>query len=199
MPFLARKPRARRHRNIAAALLLFVFLVAAGEVPRGADAGGTAAAEYQIKAVFLYNFAEFVDWPAGSFSAPNSPIVIGILGADPFGPSIDDAVRGEKVNGRSITIRRISRMDEVNGCHILFISRSEVPRLGPILEALKGRSILTVSDVEDYCRRGGMIELYTDRNKVRLRVNPRAAKEARLSISSKLLRPAQIVNTGMRD
>ena len=196
MALLAFKPQSRRWRRAAGALLLAAFLAASGQVPRGADAGSPAASEYQIKAVFLFNFSEFVDWPAGSFAAQDSPFVIGILGTDPFGPSIDDAVRGEKVNGRPIAIRRFNRVEDAEGCHILFIGKSEASQLGAILSALRGRSILTVSDAQDYCSRGGMIELYTDRNKVRLRVNPKAAKEAGLSISSKLLRPAQIVDTG---
>ena len=149
--------------------------------------------EFQIKAVFLYNFVQFVDWPAGAFAGPQDPLIIGVLGEDPFGTALDDAVAGETVNGRSLVVRRFRRVEDIDRCHVLFISRSENARLGPILTALKGRSILTVGDAEEFTRRGGMIRFVTENNKVRLRINVEAAKAAGLTISSKLLRPAEIV------
>ncbi|HEY1794151.1 MAG TPA: YfiR family protein [Opitutaceae bacterium] len=156
----------------------------------------SAATEYQIKAVFLYNFAEFVDWPAGSFPDPQAPLVIGILGDDPFGSMIDEAVKGERVSGRPIVIRRFRTASEISGCQILFISRSEKDRLPEIMRDIRDMSVLTVSDADGFSRAGGMIRFIMENNKVRLRINPQAAKQARLSISSKLLRPAQIVKAG---
>lgn len=149
--------------------------------------------EYEIKAIFLYNFAQFVDWPPGAFRDENAPVVIGVLGEDPFGTSLDEAVRGETVKGRPLVVRRFSRIEDVTTCHVLFISQSETARLGQIMAALKGRSILTVGDTEEFSRRAGMIRLATENNKVRLRINVDAAKAADLAISSKLLRPAEIV------
>jgi hypothetical protein len=151
-------------------------------------------AEYQIKAVFLFNFAQFVDWPVTAFPDGDSPLVIGILGADPFGQYLDVAVKGEKVNNRSIVVRRYSRAEDAVGCHILFISRSESVHLGKILEQLRDRSILTVGDVDGFNQQGGIIRFAMENSKVRLKINLRAAKEAHLTISSKLLRPAEIVS-----
>jgi hypothetical protein len=155
---------------------------------------GAPAQEYEIKAVFLYNFAQFVQWPPDAFADKNAPLVIGILGNDPFGSYMDEAVRGETVNGRPFVVRRFGRAEDIDGCHILFISRSESGRLDEILDKLKGKSVLTVGDMDDFSHYGGMIRFVTENNKVRLRINVEAAKSAGLKISSKLLRPAEIVS-----
>ena len=156
----------------------------------------SAATPTQVEAVFLFNFSEFVEWPPQSFPDRRSPLVIGVLGSDPFGATRDEVVRGERVNGRALAVRRFRRIEEVTDCHILFVSQSERERLAQILHQLKGRSILTVSDMEDFARAGGMIRFVLVDNKIRLRINVEAARAAGLTISSKLLRPAQIVTEG---
>lgn len=145
-------------------------------------------AEYQIKAVFLFNFAQFIEWPPTAFPERQTPFVIGVLGQDPFGSYLDETVRGEKVNNRPLTVRRYRRVEEIQTCHVLFISRSEAGRLDQILANLKYRNILTVADVESAASSGVMIRFVTQQNKIRLRINPEAAKAANLTISSKLLR-----------
>ena len=151
------------------------------------------AREYQIKAVFLFNFAQFVEWRPADFADANSPIVIGVLGADPFGAYLDETVMGEKVDNRPLTVERYRTVDEIKACHILFISRSETNRLLPILSGLNGRNVLVVGDSDNFVQRGGMIQLANAQNKVRLIVNAEAAKAANLTISSKLLRSAEVV------
>jgi hypothetical protein len=158
-------------------------------------ASAAAPTEYQVKAVFLFNFSQFVDWPPAAFAGPRSPITICVLGHDPFGAALDDIVQGEIVNGRPLEVQRYRSAEELGGCHILFIDRSEYSRLGEILAQLTGRSVLTVGDVEGFARQGGMIRFMTVGNKIRLRVNLDAAQAAGLTISSKLLRPAEIVKS----
>jgi hypothetical protein len=148
--------------------------------------------EYQIKAVFLFNFTQFVEWPANALQ-PKAPLVIGILGEDFFGSYLQEIISAEQVNGHPLTIQRYSQIEEIKTCHILFISKSEKSRIEAITSGLKGRNILTVSDVDNFIKQGGMIRFYTVDNKIQLRINPDAAKEANLIISSKLLRLAQIV------
>ena len=155
-----------------------------------------APTEYQLKAVFLFNFAQFVDWPQESFPEAQMPLVIGVLGEDPFGTYLDEIVSGETVNNHQLEIQRYRRVNEMKTCHILFISQSESKRLEQIVAALKGRSILTVSDSDGFTRYGGMIRFVTEKNKLRLRINLEAATAANLTISSKLLRPAEIVTPG---
>ncbi len=153
-------------------------------------------AEYQIKAVFLFNFAQFVEWPPQAFPEAQAPLVIGVLGEDPFGAYLDETVRGEKLNDHLVVVQRYRRAEEIGACHVLFISRSEADRLEPILARLKGRSVLTVGDFDGFARRGGMIRFVRENNKIRLRIGLETAKAANMTISSKLLRPAQIVAPG---
>ena len=157
------------------------------------DVAYAAPTPAEVEAVFLFNFSEFVDWPPQAFPDPNAPIVIGILGNDPFGAALDAVVRGEKVNGRGLVVRRFEHVEDLADCQILFISRSERARLQPVLQAVRGRSVLTVSDLDDFAAQGGVIGFVQEDNKIRLRINLQAAHAAGLSLSSKLLRPAQIV------
>ncbi len=152
-----------------------------------------ATTEYQVKAVFLFNFSHFVEWPPRALGAPNEPLVIGILGNDPFGARLDEAVRGERIDQHPLLVRRLRDVADIAGCHILYIDRSENGQLSEILAALDHRSTLTVSDLERASERGVMIQFTTENNRIRLRINPESARAAGLTISSKLLRPAEIV------
>jgi len=173
--------------SLLAGLLFFVTFDASAQVQP------LPSKEYSVKAVFLFNFAQFVEWPSEAFPSGQTPLIIGILGDDPFGTYLDETVRGEKVNNRPLVVRRFHRVDEITTCHVLFISRSELTRLGQILGDLKGRNVLTVGDANNFALEGGVIQLVTEKNKIRMRINLDAAKAADLRISSKLLRPAEIV------
>jgi YfiR/HmsC-like len=162
-------------------------------IASGLAGAAAPVSEYQVKAVFLFNFAQFVEWPTSAFPHPNAPFVIGVLGQDPFGGNLDEVVRGESVNKRPLAVARFHDVAEVRDCQILFISATELPHLEEILAALKGRSILTVTDANDPGERGVMIALVTQDSKIRLRIDLQAAKAGNLTISSKLLRPAEIV------
>ena len=173
--------------------LLALLLIAA---PAFSAQTTSSFGEYQIKAVFLFNFAQFVEWPPGTFADNGRPLVIGVLGKDPFEGSLEEAVREEKVNGRPFTVERYNRIEDIENCQILFISHSESGRLERIFDVLKGRSILTVGDADQFASRGGMIRFVTEQKKIRFRINLESAKAANLTISSKLLRPANIVQPG---
>ena len=149
--------------------------------------------EYQVKAVFLFNFAQFVDWPPAVFAEESSPLTICVLGTDPFGPYLDDIVRGEQVNSRPLAIQRVRATEEIRSCQVLFVSRSEGRNLQKTLASAKEMDALTVSDADDFAARGGMIQLATENGKIRIKINVSAAKASSLTISSKLLRSAEIV------
>lgn len=146
-----------------------------------------------MKAVFLFNFSQFVSWPPQAFVSASAPIVIAVLGRDRFGPDLDAVVSGERVNGHSLVVRRYDHVSEVDGCHILFIDRSETDQLPQILLALRGRDILTVSDIDGSAQTGVMINLVTRDSHIHMQINVAAARAGGLTISSQLLRPAQIV------
>jgi hypothetical protein len=154
------------------------------------------AAEHQLKAVYLFNFAQFVEWPKQAFESPDSPFVIGILGRDPVGGTLEQVVRGESLNGRRFEVRHFDEPGKLGPCHVLFISRDMAASLGQALETLRGRSVLTVTDIEGAERQGAVIALFNDSNRIRMRINVAAARASELVISSKLLRPAEIVGGG---
>lgn len=152
--------------------------------------------EYQVKAAFLFNFSEFVSWPPQAFSSADAPLVIAVLGHDPFGADLDAIVAGEHIGRHPLIVRRYQDVSELEGCHILFIDRSKATRLPQILQALRGRDILTVSDIDGSAESGVMIDLVMQSSHIRMRINVAAARASGLTISSQLLRPAQIVGPG---
>lgn len=148
--------------------------------------------EYVIKAAFLYNFAKFVDWPGEAFPNRRTPLTLCILGKDPFGVALE-SIKGKTVRSRRLVIQHLARIDDLEQCHILFISTSEEKRLSQILSTIRGKTILTVSDINSFARRGGIINLVTAKSKIRFEINVDAMDLVGLKISSKLLKLAKIV------
>jgi hypothetical protein len=146
--------------------------------------------EYQVKAVFLFNFTQFVEWPATTFSDAKAPIVIGILGEDPFGSYLNETVSGEVVNGHPLAIEHYRTVQEIKTCHILFIN-IEKNKIDQAMEATRGRNILTVSDVPGFIQHGGIVRFFNENNKIQFQINQEAARTNGLTISSKLLRLAK--------
>ncbi len=154
-------------------------------------AQSSASKEYRIKAVFLFNFTQFVEWPAASFSGPAAPFVIGILGDDPFGTYLDEAVQNEKVNGHPLVVQRFRDVKDAKNCQILFLNSPDAEKMKENLSAVNTH-ILTVSDADNFARMGGMIRFVKESNRIRLQINPEAARSSDLLISSKLLRVSDI-------
>jgi hypothetical protein len=151
--------------------------------------------EYQVKAVFVFNFSQFAEWPSQSFANPESPAVIGILGKDPFGPYLAETIVGENLNKHPFVIQHFTNVDDVSNCQILFINVDDKNKLKAILEKLKGKNILTISDANGFAKLGGIARLYTKDDKINIQINLEAAKEENINISSKLLKLAEIVKT----
>jgi hypothetical protein len=149
-------------------------------------------AEYKVKAAYLYNFAKFVEWPAEVLADPSLPLSICIFGKDPFGDALD-TIKGKTVKGRKLLIKRYSGVEDLKECHIIFISPSEEKNLAGILEKIKDMHMLTVSDMEGFADRGGMINLNKSKNRIRLEINLDAAQHSGLKMSSKLLKIAKII------
>lgn len=149
--------------------------------------------EIQSKAKFLINFAEFTEWPEGTFAPDEELFKIGILGQDPFGKQLDELAENDLLKGRRARILRSRKADELKSSHILYISQSEESRLERILRVLKDKPVLTVSEIEKAAVRGVMIQMKTENEKVRLVINLESAKAANLTLKSKLLRLGEIV------
>jgi hypothetical protein len=152
-----------------------------------------AAEEYQIKAVFLYNFANFITWPETAFKNTSIPFTVCILGEDPFGQYLDITLKDQKSRGHSFETRRIRNIAEAKPCHILFISQSEKNRFREIFSFTRNYTILTVGDMENFVEQGGMIEFSERNKKVKLNINPCAIEQVNLKAAADLLRLAQIM------
>jgi hypothetical protein len=163
-----------------------------------ASAAQPAAREYDVKATLLFNFTQFVEWPASTLTEDKGPFVIGILGTDPFGKFLDDLVKNERVHGKPIEVRRFRKPEEASKAHILFVSKSEQSRLDSIIAVLKDKPVLTVGDAgeRDFAWRGGVVALIKEKDKIGLGVNLDAASLAGLTINAKLLQVAEILRGG---
>jgi hypothetical protein len=160
------------------------------------------SAEYLIKAGFIFNFAKFVEWPSAAFAQPDSPIVIGILGTDPFGTIIDQIVRDKKVGPRGFVVKRLkwgADPKDLKECKILFVGASERAHMDDLVQMVRGLPILTVGEAPGFAEHGGVIRFVLEDNRVRFEVNVAAAQQADLTISSRLLTLARIVQQGTAD
>jgi hypothetical protein len=148
----------------------------------------SARPEYEVKAEFIPLFASFVTWPTEAFSDAGAPLVIGVLGDDPFGEALDRAVRKESSGeARKMVIRRSRQWQDLKGCHILFVGKSERDRLSQLLKNVDKLNILTVGEMEGFTQAGGVIKFFIQGSKVRFEINVEAARRNGLKISSQLL------------
>jgi len=170
-------------------LIVWLGLLIAAPVTRAEEG---VASESQMKAAFLVNFPKYVDWPVTS---TNRSVVVAIYGDDRVVNEFLDMIHGGRsINGRPLTLKRITTEEEIQSdCDILFIAASQRHRIPAILEKVKGTSILTVSESEDFLEKGGIINLIRKDRNIRLGVNLKAAGQARLRISSSLLSVADVV------
>ena len=149
------------------------------------------ADEYPVKAAFLLNFAKFVEWPAVAFKGPEDPIAICVLGQNPFGTALEEVVRDKTVANRAFIVREVLNAQQAINCQIVFVSGSERKRFRFLLDGLKGHSILTVGEADDFTASGGIINFKLKDARVRIEIDPGAADRAGLRISSKLLSLAE--------
>jgi hypothetical protein len=168
------------------------FAIAVGALLT-AGAVGQTTDEYQVKAAFLFNFAKFVEWPPQTFKGPSDSMSICVLGQNPFGRSLDEAVAGKLIDGRRFVVRQVANAGRAGGCQILFIASPQKIQLPELATAMAG--VLTVGESEGFAAGGGVIGFKLEGGRVRLEVNVDAADQRKLRISSKLLSLAQIVKT----
>ncbi len=149
--------------------------------------------EYQVKAAFLYNFAKFVEWPPEAFRTAKDPILVCVLGHNPFGNALAEAIRGKSIAGRAFAYRHVSDAESASACQILFVGSEESKHFRSLLENLKPMGILTVGETQGFAADGGVINFKLDDGRVRFEINVNAAEHEQLHISAKLLSLAQIV------
>ncbi len=180
--------RIRRAHIVSAALAALATVVVCANSP-AAEAG----LEYRVKAAFLYNFAKFVTWPAAAFPDGSAPVVFCIVGEDPFGDLLESTTKDRKVEGRNIEIRRVTADALLAGCHLVFLSGSDVGRTARVLQQAKSAGALAIGESDDFLGGGGMIRLLVEDGKVRFDVSTRATETVGLKVSSQLLKLARDV------
>jgi len=180
--------QSRRARRWAAPIAALVLVAA---VPVLA---GRQASERDIKAAFLYHFAQYVEWPDTAFVSSSSPFVLGVAGDDGFLPAISSAVADKSVAGHRIVVRSLRTPADARACHMVFLMASQASRPAAMLEALDALPVLAVGDTPGFAAAGGTIAFVIDDGRVSFRINTAAARRAGLKISSKLLRLAEIVD-----
>ena len=178
-------------RRWALFLLLLTAVTVFLAAPPPAHAGRKNLQEYKIKAAFIYNFAKYVSWPKNIFVDKNEPLVLGLLGDNPFGKEIYK-INDKLVHDRRLKVVVIKDYEEIKSCNLLYISPSESARLDKIKTTLKRKKILTISDIDNFAADGGMIELVIKEGRIKFIINPKAAERAGLEISSQLLKLAII-------
>jgi len=187
--------RSPWRRLLAGACLLGLALLAADAAlgqPRA------PATERGVKAAFLYKFLDYVEWPAGAFTRPDQPIVVGVLGADELQAELSDAVRGRTVGDRPVEVRRVRPGDPVTGLHVLFVGAPEHARIASITRSAQGRGLLVVSESDDALDLGSTINFVVQEGRVRFEVALPAAERAGIKLSSRLLAVAQNVRMADR-
>ena len=175
----------RSHRRAVALIVCLLFCAAAAQVQH--------ADEDRVKAAYLYNFAKFVEWPAASFSGADSPTIICSVGDDRLAEVLQQTVRGKQTKGRPVEARQVSSEEQFKSCHILLIAFRDKEHISQILRSVQSAGVLTVGQSAEFIRLGGMINLLRNDSNLELEINPTAAEDAGLKISSRLLAVSRVV------
>jgi hypothetical protein len=194
----AQAVRAARDGGLCALLSGLLLAGVSGLSDRSHAAQGSVRElpEYLLKAGFLFNFAKYVDWPSDAFADPGEPIAIGIVGVDPFGALLEDALGARRIRGRGFRIERFADPAQIERVHILFVPRSERERAGQILERVRELPVLTVGEEPGFAQAGGTVAIVIEAQRPSLQINRAAVARQKLEIASVLLSAAQLIEEG---
>jgi hypothetical protein len=184
-----RRAHQRCSRSAVTILAAFVWLTGA----RGVPAQSNSSSEYQVKAAFLFHFAQFVEWPTETFKDSSAPFTYCTIGEDPFHGALDQSLSGKTIGGRSLRVQHLKEPQEAQVCQVLFIGDGEQRRMEAAMANVKGNPVLTVGESTNFANAGGMIGFCLEQNKIRFEINLEAAGRAKLKISAKLLALAKTV------
>ncbi len=191
---------ARHHPGQGAVLasLAAVCLLAGVQAVPATPEGRDSPIEYKVKAAFLFSFTKYVKWPDGAFEKDVSPLVVAVVGKDPFGTALDETLAGKSIGRHPFVIRRFKSANELEPCHLLFVPAAEGPRTAKIAAHYAGTSTLLVGDPAHFAKTGGVVGFFIAKKRVRFEINTDAAARARIEISSQLLKLARIVRDERR-
>jgi uncharacterized protein DUF4154 len=180
------RPIPARERRMQFAATVLAGLVSLTSVAI-ACAQANPSGEYQVKAAFLFHFAQFVDWPSEAFKDAATPLTYCTAPGDPFGGALDASLNGKVIDGRAVRVLHFRETQEIQGCQVLFMGIADKKFTSATLASLKGTPVLTVGESEHFVQEGGMIGFFLEDNKVRFEINLAAAEHAKLKISAGLL------------
>ncbi len=177
--------------------LRFVFLISAMLLSLHGNSGNSQAGttvEYQVKAAFLYHFANFVDWPSSTFKATEGHVRICLLGKSPFGEILAASLAKKTVGDHAFNIQENPPKAQLQQCHILYLPDTETAKIQRFRKEISQGEVLTVGETFEFIEKGGMVQFFLQDKKVKFAVNPDAINQTNLKVSSKLLRLAKIVS-----
>lgn len=148
-----------------------------------------------LKAIFILNFTQFVEWPSENWIADDEPLVITVLQDKSLASILRKVVKGESKDNHPIIVKEINDLTELQSSHILFVGENYWNEATKVFSHTNGKGLLTVSDAVDFTENGGVIGFYLDDGKMRIQINRTAASYNRLKVSSKLLSVARIIET----
>jgi len=175
------------------ALSLALFLTTASGLPPRVKAESNGTSEYDVKAAFLFHFAQFVEWPAEAFKDADSPLTYCTIGEDAFRGSLDESVKGKRIGNHELRVRHLKERERIDGCHVLFLSTVQRGLQAELLASANGHPVLTVGETEHFVQQGGIIGFCLEDKKIRFEINLAPAGRAQLKISAKLLALAKTV------
>jgi YfiR/HmsC-like len=178
-------------KSVVATFAAVVSLVVIGAPV--VTAQGSVSIEYRSKATFLATFPSFVDWPDGAFASPTAPFIVCVLGDFHFGTTLAEVSRDSLPHGRRFSVRWVRNDQQLRGCHILFVSSSELSRYAKVIALVQGAGTFTVGETAGFLAAGGMLSMSFEHEAVQFEVNLASAKEAHFRVSSRLLALARHV------
>lgn len=183
--------RGAERTRLALTVLITLFLF---QCTPAISAQSADAAEYTVKAAFLFHFAQFVQWPEGALPEANSPLVYCTIGEDPFQGALETSFKGKVIGTHPLQVRHLKEASEAQGCHVVFIGKAmKRKRIPEELASLKRNPVLTVGESNQFVEDSGMIGFRVAENKIRFDINLEAAESAGLKISARLLTLAKTV------
>jgi hypothetical protein len=196
IPAASLKNKSIRTRSLLRNCIIFIsFLFSYAALAQ--TSVQSADLERQVKAAYLYKFAGYVEWPEGAFPHQDSPLVIGIIGADAVADELEHIAAGHTINGRNVITRKLKRSDSLAGLHMLFIGRIEKSHLIEIFSEAKNKPLLTITESEDAHALGSMINFVVSDDRLRFEVALVPAGVAGLKISARMLTAAYKVRPGI--
>ena len=178
----------------------FTYLIIAAQLTVFLSSSVSTASEAQIeestlKAVYIEKFTRFVEWPKESeIDDTSKPFIIGIIGENSLEPTLRKIFSARKIRDKNVIIRRMSGTDEIDDCHLLYISNISKEKLQTVLSSVKDKPILTISDTESFAMSGVLINFYVVNNRLRFEINEMAVRKSHLTFSYRLMQIAKIVN-----